>query len=33
MNGTKKETVNILVWLGAGAAIAGVFLLVVRTKS
>ena len=28
-----KETVNIPVWLGAGALIAGVFLLVVRTKS
>jgi hypothetical protein len=27
-----KETVNIPVWLGAGALIAGVFLLVVRTK-
>jgi hypothetical protein len=28
-----KETINIPVWLGAGAVIAGVFLLVVRTKS
>ena len=28
-----KETFNIPVWLGAGAVIAGVFLLVVRTKS
>lgn len=27
-----KETVNIPVWLGAAAMIAGVFLLVVRTK-
>ncbi len=29
----EKETVNIPVWLGAGAIIVGVFLLVVRTKS
>lgn len=28
-----KETVNIPVWVGAGAIIAGVLLLVVRTKS
>ncbi len=28
-----KETFNIPVWLGAGAVIAGVFLLVVRTKT
>ena len=28
-----KETVNIPVWAGAGAIIAGVFLLVVRTKA
>jgi hypothetical protein len=28
-----KETINIPVWLGAGAIIAGVLLLVVRTKS
>lgn len=27
-----KETVNIPVWLGAGALIAGVLLLVVRSK-
>ena len=27
-----KETVNIPIWLGAGALIAGVLLLVVRTK-
>ncbi|MGB5132994.1 MAG: hypothetical protein WBO00_10285 [Steroidobacteraceae bacterium] len=27
-----KETVNIPVWAGAGAIIAGVLLLVVRTK-
>jgi LPXTG-motif cell wall-anchored protein len=27
-----QQTVNIPVWLGAGAMIAGVFLLVVRTK-
>lgn len=27
-----KETVNIPVWLGAGAIIAGVLLLVVRRK-
>jgi len=30
---TDKETVNIPVWLGAGAIIAGVLLLVVRVKS
>jgi len=30
---TDKETVNIPVWLGAGAIIAGVMLLVVRTKN
>jgi len=30
---TDKETVNIPVWLGAGAIIAGVLLLVVRTKN
>lgn len=29
----EKETVNIPVWLGAGALIAGVLLLVVRRKS
>ncbi len=28
-----RETVNIPVWLGAGAIVAGVLLLVVRTKS
>ncbi len=28
-----KQTVNIPVWLGAGAILAGVLLLVVRTKS
>ena len=28
----EKETVNIPVWLGAGAIIAGVLLLVVRRK-
>ena len=28
----EQQTVNIPVWLGAGAMIAGVFLLVVRTK-
>ena len=28
----EKETVNIPVWLGAGALIAGVLLLVVRTR-
>ena len=28
-----KETVNIPVWAGAGAIIAGVLLLVVRVKS
>jgi LPXTG-motif cell wall-anchored protein len=28
----EKETVNIPVWLGAGALIAGVLLLVVRRK-
>ena len=28
-----KETVNIPVWLGAGAIFAGVLLLVVRAKS
>jgi len=28
-----KETVNIPVWLGAGAIIAGVLLLVVRAKN
>jgi len=28
----EKETVNIPVWLGAGAIIAGVLLLVVRAK-
>ena len=28
----EKETVNIPVWLGAGALIAGVLLLVVRAK-
>lgn len=27
-----KETVNIPIWLGAGSLIAGVILLVVRTK-
>jgi len=27
-----KETVNIPVWLGAGALIGGVLLLVVRTR-
>lgn len=27
-----KETVNIPIWLGAGSLIAGVLLLVVRTK-
>jgi len=27
-----KETVNIPVWVGAGAVIAGVMLLVVRVK-
>ncbi len=27
-----RETVNIPVWLGAGAIIAGVLLLVVRTR-
>lgn len=27
-----KETVNIPIWLGAGALIAGVLLLLVRTK-
>jgi hypothetical protein len=27
-----KETVNIPVWLGAGSLIAGVLLLVVRSK-
>jgi len=30
---TDKETVNIPVWLGAGAIIAGVMLLVVRAKN
>ena len=30
---TDKETVNIPVWLGAGAIIAGVLLLVVRVKN
>lgn len=29
----EKETVNIPVWLGAGALIAGVLLLVMRRKS
>ena len=29
----EQQTVNIPVWLGAAAMIAGVFLLVVRTKS
>ena len=29
----EKETVNIPVWLGAGAIIAGVLLLVVRRKA
>ena len=29
----EKETVNIPVWLGAGAIIAGVFLLIVRVKN
>ncbi len=28
----EKETVNIPVWLGAGAVIAGVLLLVMRPK-
>lgn len=28
----ERETINIPVWLGAGALIAGVLLLVVRTK-
>jgi TRAP-type C4-dicarboxylate transport system permease small subunit len=28
----EKETVNIPVWLGAGALIAGVLLLVIRGK-
>lgn len=28
----EKETVNVPVWLGAGAIIAGVLLLVVRRK-
>ena len=28
----EKETVNIPIWLGAGATIAGVLLLVVRRK-
>ncbi len=28
----EKETVNIPVWLGAGAVIAGVLLLLVRAK-
>ena len=28
----EKETVNIPIWLGAGAIIAGVLLLVVRRK-
>ncbi len=27
-----KETVNIPIWLGAGALIAGVLLLLIRTK-
>jgi TRAP-type C4-dicarboxylate transport system permease small subunit len=30
---SEKETVNIPVWLGAGALIGGVLLLVVRTKA
>lgn len=30
---TDRQTVNIPVWLGAGAILAGVLLLVVRTKS
>jgi hypothetical protein len=29
----EQQTVNIPVWLGAASMIAGVFLLVVRTKS
>lgn len=29
----EKETVNIPVWLGAGALIAGVLLLVMRRKN
>ncbi|MFZ2507876.1 MAG: hypothetical protein WAW79_05300 [Steroidobacteraceae bacterium] len=29
----EKETVNIPVWLGAGAIIAGVLLLIVRVKN
>lgn len=29
----EKETVNIPVWIGAGALIAGVLLLVVRSKN
>lgn len=29
----ERETVNIPVWLGAGAVIAGVLLLIVRSKS
>jgi TRAP-type C4-dicarboxylate transport system permease small subunit len=28
-----KETVNVPVWLGAGAIIVGIVLLVVRTKN
>ena len=32
MSVDEKEIVNIPVWVGAGAIIAGVFLLVVRTK-
>jgi TRAP-type C4-dicarboxylate transport system permease small subunit len=30
---SEKETVNIPVWLGAGALIGGVLLLVVRSKA
>jgi drug/metabolite transporter (DMT)-like permease len=29
----EKETVNIPVWAGAGAVVAGVLLLLVRTKN